>query len=128
MSFEANVRIELQRLRLFDQFEDPTLAAGPSFWATSSTAEVGRRIIWQGKGVEETGIEEATGKDLIRVDARYFRPTEVDELVGDASKAAKRLGWRPTKSLKELVAEMVHSDLETSRMRPGAKTAALMSS
>ena len=63
-----------------------------------------------------------------RGDARYFRPTEVDELVGDASKAAKRLGWRPTKSLKELVAEMVHSDLETSRMRPGAKTAALMSS
>jgi GDPmannose 4,6-dehydratase len=76
-------------------------------------AEVGRRIVWQGKGVNETGIDETTGKDLIKVDARYFRPTEVDELVGDASKAAKRLGWRPTKSFKELVAEMVYSDLKS---------------
>jgi GDPmannose 4,6-dehydratase len=75
--------------------------------------EVGRRIAWQGNGVDEKGIDEATGKDLIRVDARYFRPTEVDELVGDASKAEKRLGWRPTKSFKELVAGMVHSDLKS---------------
>ena len=67
---------------------------------------------WQGEGVEEVGIDAATGKDLIRVDTRYFRPTEVDELVGDASKAARRLGWRATTSFEELVAEMVQSDLE----------------
>ena len=73
--------------------------------------EVGRRIVWQGEGVEEMGIDAATGKDLIRVDTRYFRPTEVDELVGDASKAARRLGWRATTSFEELVAEMVQSDL-----------------
>jgi len=97
--------------------DDYVLATGESHsvreFIELAFAEVGRRIVWQGKGVDETGIDAVTGKNLIKVDARYFRPTEVDELVGDASKAAKRLGWRPTKSFKELVAEMVHSDLKT---------------
>ena len=57
------------------------------------------------------GVDAATGKDLVKVDTRYFRPTEVDELLGDASKAARRLGWRATTSFEELVAEMVRSDL-----------------
>jgi len=56
--------------------------------------EVGREIRWQGSGAGEVGFDARTGKDLVRVDPRYFRPTEVDELVGDASKAAERLGWR----------------------------------
>ena len=65
------------------------------------------------RGQTRVGIDAATGKDLIRVDPRYFRPTEVDELVGDASKAAKRLGWRATTSFEELVAQMVQSDLQS---------------
>jgi len=74
---------------------------------------VGRRIVWQGKGTEERGFDAKTGKDLIRVDPRYFRPTEVDELVGDASKAEKLLGWRATTSFEELVVQMVQSDLQS---------------
>ncbi len=76
--------------------------------------------------VDEVGIDAATGKDLIRVDPRYFRPTEVDELVGDASKAAERLGWRDTTSFKELVAEMVQSDLEGGCLRRGARIAVII--
>jgi GDPmannose 4,6-dehydratase len=75
-------------------------------------AEVGRRIVWQGAGSDEIGFDAETGKDLVRVDTRYFRPTEVDDLLGDASKAAGVLGWHPTTSFGELVAEMVQSDLQ----------------
>ena len=57
-------------------------------------AEVGRTIEWQGKGADEVGIDATTGKELVRIDPRYFRPTEVDELLGDASKAHAKLGWR----------------------------------
>jgi GDPmannose 4,6-dehydratase len=74
-------------------------------------AHVGRRIAWRGKGVDEVGIDAATGKDLVRVDPRYFRPTEVDELQGDFSKARAKLGWRPRTTFAELIAEMVENDL-----------------
>jgi GDPmannose 4,6-dehydratase len=67
------------------------------------------------------GIDAGTGKDLVRVDTRYFRPTEVEELIGDASKAAERLGWRHTTSFKDLVAEMVQSDLKTVPHESGRK-------
>jgi GDPmannose 4,6-dehydratase len=74
-------------------------------------AHVDRRIVWRGKGVEETGVDARTGKDLVRIDPRYFRPTEVEQLLGDPSKARAKLGWRHKISFKELVAEMVDSDL-----------------
>jgi GDPmannose 4,6-dehydratase len=74
-------------------------------------AHVGRRIEWRGRGVDEAGIDAATGKDVVRIDPRYFRPTEVDELLGDASKARAKLGWAPRSTFAELVAEMVESDL-----------------
>src|SRR5438105_8519357 len=64
-----------------------------------SFAEVGRRIEWRGKGVEETGVDKKTGKTLVRIDPVYFRPTEVDLLVGDASKAREKLGWQPKTTL-----------------------------
>ncbi len=76
-------------------------------------AEVGRRIVWEGHGVDEIGRDDASGAILVAVDPRYFRPTEVDLLVGDATKARERLGWRHTRSLEELVREMVACDLET---------------
>jgi GDPmannose 4,6-dehydratase len=71
-----------------------------------------RKIEWQGSGVDEVGIDSASGDVVVRVDTRYFRPTEVDELLGDASKARRVLGWRHTVSFPDLVAEMVKSDLE----------------
>lgn len=77
-------------------------------------------IAWQGKGLEEVGIDQKTGDVLIEIDPRYFRPTEVEQLLGDASKAHQQLGWRPTTTFSELVDEMVEEDLkvvqeETSR-------------
>lgn len=75
--------------------------------------EVGRTIAWEGAGTEECGRDARTGAVLVRIDPRYFRPTEVDELLGDASKARKALNWRPVVPFGELVKEMVVCDLET---------------
>jgi GDPmannose 4,6-dehydratase len=75
-------------------------------------AQIGRTIEWSGKGVEEVGIDAGTGVELVRVDPRYFRPTEVEQLLGDPSKAQEKLGWRHKTSFKELVTEMVESDLK----------------
>lgn len=77
--------------------------------------EVGRSIEWQGKGVDEIGIDARTGKTLVRVDPVYFRPTEVDLLIGDASKAHAKLGWKPKTPFAQLVKEMVASDLAEAR-------------
>jgi GDPmannose 4,6-dehydratase len=73
--------------------------------------EIGRRIEWRGSGEAEKGIDAASGATLIEVDPRYFRPTEVDILLGDATKAHTELGWRPTTTFTQLVKEMVASDL-----------------
>lgn len=75
-------------------------------------SRVGRTIGWRGHGVNEIGVDTASGETLVKIDSRYFRPTEVDHLQGDASKARRVLGWRHTVSFTELVAEMVDSDLE----------------
>jgi GDPmannose 4,6-dehydratase len=78
-------------------------------------AEVGRAIEWRGKGVEETGVDSKSGNTVVRVDPVYFRPTEVDLLVGDASKARDQLGWTPKTPFAQLVKEMVASDLASAR-------------
>jgi GDPmannose 4,6-dehydratase len=78
-------------------------------------AEVGRAIEWRGKGVEETGVDRKTGEAVVRIDPTYFRPTEVDLLVGDASKARAKLGWKPKTSFAQLVKEMVAGDLKIAR-------------
>ncbi|MES0123203.1 GDP-mannose 4,6-dehydratase [Mesorhizobium sp. C420B] len=75
-------------------------------------AEVGVRINWNGSGVDEKGVDTKTGRILVEVDPRYFRPTEVDLLLGDPSKAERILGWKATTSLDEMVREMVQSDLK----------------
>ncbi len=80
--------------------------------------QVGRTIEWRGKGVDEVGICSKSGKDLVRIDPRYFRPTEVDELLGDPRKAHQKLGWRHTTTFPELVAEMVQSDLSVVANEP----------
>jgi GDPmannose 4,6-dehydratase len=76
-------------------------------------AQVGMRIVWQGVGAHEEGIEGRSGRVLVKVDPHYYRPTEVDLLIGDASKARAKLGWRHRVSFDELVAEMVAADLKT---------------
>lgn len=75
-------------------------------------AEVGITLKWEGKGVDEKGTDVATGNLLVEIDPRYFRPTEVELLIGDASKAKKDLGWEPKYTLEQLVKEMVESDVK----------------
>jgi GDPmannose 4,6-dehydratase len=77
-----------------------------------SFQEVGIEIVWEGSGVDEVGKDRATGKVLVQIDARYFRPTEVDFLLGDASKARQDLGWEPKVSFDKLVKIMVQEDLK----------------
>ena len=74
--------------------------------------EVGIRIKWEGKGINEVGKDQKTQKILIRVDKRYFRPTEVDILHGDYTKAKENLGWNPKISFQELVKEMIKCELK----------------
>ena len=78
-------------------------------------AHVGRPIEWQGTGVDEIGRETATGTVRVRIDPRYFRPTEVDLLLGDPSKAHAKLGWKHTTGFADLVREMVEADLRLFR-------------
>ncbi|WP_426441730.1 GDP-mannose 4,6-dehydratase [Bradyrhizobium genosp. P] len=82
-------------------------------------AEVGRSIEWHGKGVDETGVDKASGKTVVRIDPTYFRPTEVDLLIGDASKARAKLGWAPKTPFAQLVKEMVAGDLAEARQDAG---------
>ena len=73
--------------------------------------EVGIHISWEGVGLDEVGKDSKTGKVLVRIDEKYFRPAEVELLLGDSSKAEKELGWKATTTLKEMVSEMVQYDL-----------------
>jgi len=75
--------------------------------------QIGRRIEWRGAGADEQGIDAANGEVLVEIDPRYFRPTEVDELLGDPTKARETLGWQHRTSFRDLVREMVASDIET---------------
>jgi GDPmannose 4,6-dehydratase len=74
-------------------------------------AEIGISVTWRGSGVDEKGYD-AQGKCIVQVDPRYFRPTEVETLLGDATKAREKLGWTPKVTFAELVAEMVREDLK----------------
>src|SRR5262249_27068430 len=74
-------------------------------------AEVGRKITWKGEGVDEVGIDAKTGQTVVEVDPRYFRPTEVDLLLGDPSKAKRVLGWQYTTPFRQMVKEMVAADM-----------------
>ena len=99
-----------------DQPDDYVLATGETTavrnfveWAF---ADVGIVLEWRGSGVDEKGYDSVTGKCLVEVDPRYFRPTEVDLLIGDPTKANTKLGWRHEKSAREIAREMVNEDLK----------------
>jgi GDPmannose 4,6-dehydratase len=102
-----------------DEPDDYVLATGETHsvreFVELAFAEVGRIITWKGAGVAEVGLDSKTGLELIKIDPRYFRPTEVDLLLGDASKAASKLGWRHTTPFRDLVREMVISDVSNVR-------------
>jgi GDPmannose 4,6-dehydratase len=98
-----------------DQPEDFVIATGSQYsvrdFVDAAAAELGLPVEWRGEGVNQQGFD-AHGRCIVRVDPRYFRPTEVETLLGDASKARRKLGWSPRTSFTELVAEMVREDLK----------------
>ncbi len=85
-------------------------------------AELGYELEWQGEGVDEKGIDKKSGRVLVEVDPRYFRPAEVELLWGDSTKARTELGWEPKYSFMDLVKEMVQSDLEELKNGGGYKS------
>jgi GDPmannose 4,6-dehydratase len=111
--------------------EDFVIATGKQYsvrqFVERAGERLGMRIEWRGKGVEEQGVDAASGRTIIKVDPRYFRPTEVETLLGDPSKAKTKLGWVPETSFETLVQEMVDNDLELAKRdalmaREGFKT------
>ncbi len=108
--------VEMQWLMLQqDAPEDYVIATGRQYsvrdFVTMAAAELGITLRFEGEGAEEKGIDDATGKAIVAVDPRYFRPTEVETLLGDPTKAREKLGWRPRITLERMVAEMVQADL-----------------
>lgn len=114
-----------------DQPEDFVIATGVQYsvrdFVNAAAKELGMSIRWEGNGVDEKGYCEETGACVVAVDPRYFRPTEVETLLGDPTKAKEKLGWQPETTFEELVAEMVREDLKVSErdelcQREGFKT------
>jgi GDPmannose 4,6-dehydratase len=99
-----------------DQPEDFVIASGETHtvreFVERAFAKVGIIVTWKGSGVEEKGFNDATGEVLVNIDPRYFRPTEVDLLLGDPTKAKEKMGWQPTVSFAELVELMVEEDIK----------------
>lgn len=102
-----------------DEPEDFVLATGVTTTIREFTerafAEVGITLEWSGSGVDETGRDVKSGNIIVSIDPAYFRPTEVDLLIGDASKAREKLGWQPTCDLQQMIEEMIKADLEEAR-------------
>ncbi len=112
--------VEMQWLILQqDTPEDYVIAIGEQHsvreFVEAACQELSISIRWEGRDLDEKGIDQETGKVIVAVDPRYFRPTEVDTLLGDPSKARKNLGWKPRRSFDELVSEMVTADLEEAK-------------
>jgi GDPmannose 4,6-dehydratase len=109
--------VEMQWLMLQqEQPEDFVIATGVQYgvrdFVNAAAKELGMQIRWEGQGVDEKGYD-ASGKCIVAVDPRYFRPTEVETLLGDPTKAKEKLGWTPKISFDKLVAEMVREDLKS---------------
>ena len=98
---------------------DYVIATGKSYTVKNFVEEafkyIGRKIHWKGKGLKEVGYDKKTGQIYVKIDPKYFRPTDVNELRGDASKARRELKWKPKTNFKQLVAEMMKSDLKEIR-------------
>ncbi|MCO6391649.1 GDP-mannose 4,6-dehydratase [Aliihoeflea aestuarii] len=108
--------VEMQWLMLQQETpEDFVIATGKQYsvreFVTRAAAEIGIDVRWEGEGEGEKGYDQKTGRCIVAVDPRYFRPAEVETLLGDASKAREKLGWEPKISFESLVAEMMREDL-----------------
>ena len=111
--------VEMQWLMLQqEQPEDFVIATGEQYsvreFVETAAREIGIDITWRGQGIEEVGLD-AAGNIIVCVDLRYFRPSEVENLLGDPTKAKEKLGWTPKISFKELVTEMVREDLKSAK-------------
>jgi len=99
-----------------DKPDDYVIATGEQHsvreFVEISFHEVGIRIRWEGKGIDEKGVDDDSGRDIVVIDPNYFRPTEVETLLGDPTKAKEKLGWQPKVIFRELAAEMVREDLK----------------
>ncbi len=109
--------VEMQWLMLQQETpEDYVIATGEQHsvrdFVNLAAEEVGIKIRWEGSGVEEKGYNTETSQCIVAIDPRYFRPTEVETLLGDASKAKQKLGWAPQTSFRDLVSEMMREDLK----------------
>jgi GDPmannose 4,6-dehydratase len=109
--------IEMQWLMLQqDEPEDYVIATGEQHSVRElielTGNQLGMSIRWTGKGEKEKGVNSVNGQTVVAIDPRYFRPTEVDTLLGDPTKAREKLGWKPRRTFKELIAEMVAADLK----------------
>jgi GDPmannose 4,6-dehydratase len=108
-----------------DEPDDYVLATGVTTsvraFAEWAFEDAGINLQWRGCGIDEKGYDSNTGACLVEVDPRYFRPTEVDLLLGDPRKAHKKLGWRHETSVRELVREMVAEDLKVMKTAPLSK-------
>jgi GDPmannose 4,6-dehydratase len=102
-----------------DQPEDFVIATGRQFSVRSfvdyAAALLNMQIEWRGTGIAEEGIDLKSGRTVVRVDPRYFRPSEVETLLGDSSKAREKLGWQPETSFEQLVREMIDHDVEIAK-------------
>jgi GDPmannose 4,6-dehydratase len=112
--------VEMQwRMLQQDEPEDYVIATGEQHsvreFLEVAAKEVDIVIRWEGEGVDEKGYEAATGRCIVEVDPRYFRPAEVETLLGDPSKAYRKLGWSPTTSFIDLVTEMMREDMKTAQ-------------
>jgi len=112
--------VEMQWLMLQqDEPEDFAIATGKQFsvreFVEIAAAHVDMHIEWQGEGLDEKGIDRNAGRVIVEVDPRYFRPTEVETLLGDASKAREKLGWTPKITFEQMVQEMMQTDLELAK-------------
>jgi GDPmannose 4,6-dehydratase len=112
-----------------DTPDDYVLATGTQIsvreFTTQAFADTGVTLIWKGEGSDEIGVCSESGETLVKIDPRYFRPAEVDTLVGDASKALSKLGWEATTPWRDLCSEMVASDLEIAKRESHLKLAGL---
>ncbi|MFA5203481.1 MAG: GDP-mannose 4,6-dehydratase [Lentisphaeria bacterium] len=108
------------------QPDDYVLATGVTTtvrdFTAAAFAEAGFALEWQGCGAAETGVDARTGRTLVRIDPRYYRPAEVDLLLGDPAKAKAKLGWQPEIPLAELIREMIAADLEQARREQHLQT------
>ena len=112
--------VEMQWLMLQQKIpEDFVISTGEQYsvrdFINVAAKEIGIKLSWKGEGINETGLDVESGKEIIAVDARYFRPAEVESLLGDSTRAREKLGWQPKVSFEELVHEMVLNDLEEAK-------------